>query len=204
MKSLGTLLFSAALFAVYPLFGSSPEAAVSPDETVITGKRLEMQNDGQRAYFVFSEAVRLEGNNLTVTCDLLELYSERLDEAEETFGELGRIRLIVASGNVLIEQEGRTARAERAEVRPLEDKIVLTGNPVVTDAQGTVSGAKMTFFRGQQQGAIVESGEAGPVRVRLPMLPDLGYSPQQAPPPPQPPPPPAEEIPPADDAGPAQ
>ena len=42
------------------------------------------------------------------------------------------------------------------------------------DAQGTVSGERMIFYRGERR-AMVESGPSGPARVVLPAIPDLGF-----------------------------
>ena len=155
------------------LFGQEVEPAPAP-QTVISSDRLEMQNDGQKAYFLFSDNVKLTGNNLIVTCDRLEVHSNRTGDFNANIGKLGSIQQILAIGNVSISQEGRTAQAGRAEVLPAEDKIVLTENPTVTDTQGRVSGGSITFYRGDRR-AVVESGSTGPARVILPAMPNLGF-----------------------------
>lgn len=154
-------------------FGQDAKSA-PPPQTVISSDRLEMETVGEKAFFLFSDNVKLTGNNLIVTCDRLEVHSDRTGDMDANFGKLGSIKQIVAIGNVSISQEGRTARAGRVEVIPAEDKIVLTENPIVTDAQGTVSGERMFFYRGDRR-AVVESGPGGPARVVLPAIPDLGF-----------------------------
>ena len=154
-------------------FGQEAESA-PPPQTVISSDRLEMETVGEKAFFLFSDHVKLTGNNLIVTCDRLEIHSDRTGDLEANFGKLSSIKQIIAIGNVSISQEGRTARAGRAEVIPAEDKIVLTENPIVTDAQGAVSGERMIFYRGDRR-AVVESGPGGPARVVLPAIPDLGF-----------------------------
>lgn len=165
------------LLLAWTLFGALGFAAAqngSPGiselkDTIVTSDHLELKNDGELAYFAFSDNVRLTGTNIEVTCDLLEIYAESKKGEEGELGGVGGLRQIVASGNVVISQEGRRATAGRAEVLPEEDKIVLTEDPVVTDPQGTVSGEKMTFFRGEQNGEIVKP------RVLLRALPDMGF-----------------------------
>jgi lipopolysaccharide transport protein LptA len=165
------LAFSLALAPLS--FGQDAESE-TPPQTVISSDRLEMENEGEKAFFLFSDHVKLTGNNLIVTCDRLEVHSDRTGDLDANFGKLGSIKQIVAIGNVSISQEGRTARAGRVEVIPAEDKIVLTENPTVIDAQGSVSGERMVFLRGERR-AVVESGTSGPARVVLPAIPDLGF-----------------------------
>jgi lipopolysaccharide transport protein LptA len=172
-----TALLSLLLAATASLgHAAVTEIAAVPGEppTVITSAKLEMDNDGNHAWFVFSGEVRLTGNNLVMTCDRLEIRASRVADLDAPIGQLGRIRRIIATGNVIIEQEGRRATAGRAEVLPLEDRIVVTENPVLTDNQGTVSGERMVFLRGERR-AIVEGGASGPARVTLPTLPNLGF-----------------------------
>lgn len=156
-----------------PLLADEPSAK-APPETVISSDRLEMKNDGDKSFFLFSDNVKLTGNNLIVTCDRLEVHADRTGDLDDNIGQLGGIQQILAIGNVSISQEGRVARAGRAEVLPAEDKIVLTENPIVMDEQGSVSGESMTFYRGERR-AVVASGTSGPARVVLPAIPDLGF-----------------------------
>jgi lipopolysaccharide transport protein LptA len=170
-----TQIIVPALLLVLPAFSFGQDAeSAQPPQTVISSDRLEMETVGEKAFFLFSDNVKLTGNNLIVTCDRLEVHSDRTGDLDANFGKLSSIRQIVALGNVSISQEGRTARAGRVTVIPVEDKIVLTENPIVTDAQGSVSGERMIFYRGDRR-AVVESGSGGPARVVLPAIPDLGF-----------------------------
>jgi len=174
-KTLKTALAASLIGFFLPLVvGAVDDGDSLPPETVISSDRLEMDNDGDKSFFLFSDNVKLTGNNLIVTCDRLEIHADRTGDLDANIGQIGGIRQILAIGNVSISQEGRVARAGRAEVLPLEDKIVLTENPIVTDTQGTVSGERMTFYRGDRR-AVIESGASGPARVTLPAIPDLGF-----------------------------
>lgn len=174
MKSMLKLAFAATLAGFsLPLLADEPSEKAAP-ETVISSDRLEMKNDGDKSFFLFSDNVKMTGNNLMVTCDRLEVHADRTGDLDDNIGQLGGIQQILAIGNVSISQEGRVARAGRAEVLPGEDKIVLTENPIVMDEQGSVSGESMTFYRGERR-AVVASGASGPARVVLPAIPDLGF-----------------------------
>lgn len=153
---------------------NAPERA---PQTVIDSDRVEMVTADGETRFLFTDNVVVTGNNLTVQCDRLEVFSAR-NEGEREGGrdsvtEIGSIQLILATGNVRIEQEGREATAGRAELFPVEGKIVLTENPVIRNEQGTVSGERITLNQGEGR-ALVERGEDQPARIVLPSLPDLG------------------------------
>ena len=75
-------------------------------------------------------------------------------------------------------QGDREAVCARAEVRPREDSITLTGNPVVTDrGNGTMAtGDPLIMMRKERR------VRGTNVRITAPPLKDLGYD-QKSPPP---------------------
>ncbi|MBL4576101.1 MAG: hypothetical protein JKY51_08395 [Opitutaceae bacterium] len=167
-------------FSILPLLAVTSLRAKTdiPDaqQTVISSDRLEMNNDGKSAIFHFTGNIRLTGTNLVVTCDFLEIQTERNDNPDSSTQKLGSIRSIIATGHVTIGQKGRTATAGKAEVYPNEDKIVLTKRPKVTDNQGNViTGGKLTLFRGIGK-ILVESDLNNRVRASSSSLPDLGFN----------------------------
>ena len=117
MKSPRIIILALSIAFPSLTLAQDSESAPSP-QTVISSDRLEMENDGEKAFFLFSDNVKLTGNNLIVTCDRLEVHSNRTGDLDANFGKLGSIKQIVAVGNVSISQEGRTARAGRVEVIP--------------------------------------------------------------------------------------
>lgn len=171
---------SAALVTVLSTARAQP-ASAELQPTIITSNAAQLSVDGTEAYTVFRDNVHLTGTNLEVTCDLLEVFGEELPDegrAPGRFGEL-QTRRLVATGNVVIKQIGREATADRVEVLPLEDLIILTGDPVrVKDAQGTIDGEEIRFFRGERRIEITKP------RGTFRSLPDMGFDPNTAPPPP--------------------
>lgn len=145
--------------------------ATNPQPTIITSERAELRNTGVDAYTLFEENVHLTGTNLEVTCDKLEVFGEQTDDPTKQAGALGKIRprRILATGKVVVLQAGRKATAESLEILPQEDKIILSGDPVVTDTQGTVSGERITYLRGDQRAYIDRP------RVEMRSLPNLGF-----------------------------
>jgi lipopolysaccharide transport protein LptA len=164
---------AAASSAAPPAEGLSAEER-SP-ATVIESDSMEMVTTDEETRFVFSNNVRVTGNNLTVHCDRLEVLSARHDNDRDAAPELGRIQTIFALGNVRIQQETRLATAGRAELFPQEGKIVLLDSPMIIDDQGRVSGERITLYQGESR-AVVDSGEGRPARIILPSLPDLDAS----------------------------
>jgi lipopolysaccharide export system protein LptA len=131
--------------------------------------------------FTFREGVTVTATNMKLTCDHLEVIARRSGDPAATFGKQENFKSLVAVGNVRIEQSDREATCERAEVFPGDDKVVLTGNPVVRsmDGQYQASGPKMVLHRGERRAQIIaEAGERP--RISLPPLKDLGYEKEKA------------------------
>jgi lipopolysaccharide transport protein LptA len=61
--------------------------------------------------------------------------------------------------------------SDHAEFTAADDKVVLTGNPRVQSPDGTVTGKKVTFWRGQSK-MDVESDVTETNRTRLIIYPD--------------------------------
>ncbi len=157
-----------------------PSGAGRMEETVIVSDSLVMRSGRKRNYFYFENEVLVEGANLVVKCDRLEIVALReaaLDQSDAKIGEFGTIQRITASGNVVILQAGRRAEAGRAEVLPGEGKVVLTDSPRVVDGQGEVRGWRITLLKDEKRAVVESDPDGGGQRstVRLSKLPDLGF-----------------------------
>lgn len=165
-------------------FGNAEESAASRvregPKTVIQSRSLEMRSSEVQNYFLFRDEVRVEGTNLLVTCNLLEVVAlrEEVDgDPDATIGQFGAIESIVAIGNVEIRQSERRAQAGRAQVLPHEGQVILTEGPRVYDGQGEVSGWKITLLRDEQRALVETDPDRAEDRVTIVLseLPDLGY-----------------------------
>lgn len=130
--------FIAPLIAAVLAFASAiaQDDEKPPVATEIESVRLQVQNDGDNAYFHFSESVVLTATNMIVECDSLEVFATREAQEQSNIGKFSAIQEIIASGNVKIVQEERTATCQKAVVQPNQERIVLSGNPVVVQPGG--------------------------------------------------------------------
>lgn len=173
-----------ALILLVLALAASPAAlaaAAPAPPTDITSDSLEMHSSDTHTYSTFTRNVAVSGNNIRITCDRLEVVSTRIGDKTDTVGRQAQFESLLATGHVRIVQGDREATCGRAEVRPQEDKIVLTEGPVVTDhGNGSVlAGESITMFRNQRK-VLVEH----PHGV-LPPVKDLGFDKNE--PAPQPP-----------------
>ena len=150
-------------------FAQEESGDVLPN-TVFTGDYLEMVSGDTISEFHLLGNVTVTGTNLNMTSDELHITAVKKGDKDATVTAMGKIMNIIAIGSVKIIQEGRTAEAGRADFYPEEKKVLLTINPVVTDAQGTISGDEIEWFHGQRRAQV-----RGNTVVTLSVMPDLGY-----------------------------
>lgn len=158
--------------------GQAPAATAAspPVPTVIESGSAEMVSTEKETIFTFRNGVTVTATNMKLTCDHLEVIALRSGDPTATFGKQEDFKSLVAIGGVRIVQSDREATCERAEVFPGEDKVVLTGNPVVRsmDGQYQATGPKMVLHRGERRAQILSEAGERP-RISLPPLKDLGY-----------------------------
>lgn len=149
-------------------------------QTQIESVRLRVQNDGEKAYFHFIDAVVLNATNMYIECDSLEVFAIREAENQETIGKFGAIQEIIATGNVRIVQEERTAKCDKAIVQPNKERIVLSGAPaIVEQTGGTITSDEIILNRAN--GRITFDGTTKrKIRLLGPAIGDLGFEQKQA------------------------
>ncbi|MBD5778017.1 hypothetical protein IEN85_00725 [Pelagicoccus sp. NFK12] len=176
MRNRTPITLLAAGFLAVSVFAQSEEK--KPVATEIESVRLQVQNDGEKAYFHFSDAVKLTATNMVVECDSLEVFATREAEEQSAIGKFSAIKEIVATGNVRIVQEERTATCQKAIVKPNEERIILTGNPVVVQPGGRIvtynPEDEILLDRGNGRISIITKG---PRKLRLTSsaIGDLGF-----------------------------
>lgn len=145
-----------------------------PQPTVIESAGPgEMVSTDEETTITFRDRVVVTGTNIRLSCDYLEVVVQRKGDPSATIGKVDKFRSLLATGNVRIVQGDREAVCGRAEVKPDEDKIVLSESPVVAfHGDGSrLAGSRITMFRGDRR-VIVQD----PVST-LPPLKDLGFDP---------------------------
>lgn len=145
-------------------------------ETIVLADTIIMRELPGENRFLFQGKVEVMSGALQVRAGKMTIVStpgdpgESVPEASEF--QVGEVASIVAEDNVEIEQSGQLATGERATFYPDEQRAVLTGEPRVTNGDALVSGHSMEL---KPRHAIIRGEAGGPVTVRLPQLPDLGY-----------------------------
>jgi len=160
-----------------------PPAARAADEpaatdTVIESRSCEITSSDTQTLSVFTGNVTVTGNSIRITCDRLDVVSLRSGRSQDTIGKQDRFKSLVATGKVRIVQGDREATCEHAEVLPGEDRITLTGRPMVIDHgnNSTATGEPLILYRGQRR---IDGTD---VRIVLPPLRNLGFDRNQPPP----------------------
>jgi lipopolysaccharide export system protein LptA len=126
---------------------------VTPQNTVIESESFDWRSSDTETTSVFTGRVVVTATNLRLTCDRLEIVALRSGDPAATIGKVEAFKSLVATGNVRIIQGDREAACGRAEVLPGDDKILLTGSPVVVDhsVNWTWTGDELEMLRGERQ-----------------------------------------------------
>lgn len=171
----------AAVFAGARADPAAPAARASANApaqpTVIESRSLEMRSTDKETIAIFDQNVVVTGTNLRLTCDHLEVVASRIGNTTDTVAKLDQFKSLVATGRVRIVQGDREVTCGRAEVLPLEEKIVLTESPVVIDHSGpyTERGTRIILLRGQRRVVVENSVFQGPPII------DLGFDRKEPP-----------------------
>lgn len=126
---------------------------VEPQSTTIDSEQFDWHSTDTETTAVFTGGVLVTGTNLKLTCDRLEIVATRKGDPKAAIGKIEDFKSFVATGNVRIIQGDREAACGRAEVLPGDDKIILTGQPVVVDhtVNWTWTGDELEMLKGERQ-----------------------------------------------------
>src|SRR6478609_9073988 len=149
--------------------------------TVIDCEQFDMRSIDADTIMVFTGKVVAVSTNQKLTCDRLEVVALRKGDPKATIGKVDSFKSFIATGNVHIVQGDREAACGKAEVLPGDDKVVLTGQPVIVDhtVNWTWTGDELEMLRGERQ---IRGKNA---RFTGPPMKDLGVDKLKAPPAPE-------------------
>ena len=121
--------------------------------TVIETDQFDWRSTDTETTSVFTGNVRVTSTNQKLTCDRLEIVALRKGDPAATIGKINNLKSMIATGNVHIVQGDREAACGRAEVLPGDNKVVLTGQPVVVDhsVNWTWTGDELEMLSGERQ-----------------------------------------------------
>jgi len=133
------------------------------ETTVIKSKTLEV-NDKLKV-ITFTGDVNAKKGGFILDCQKMLVYYESSSADEKTGDVETKINKIIATGQVKINRtQGGMATAEKAVYYQQDEKMVLTGNPVVKQGGDFVEGDRIVLFLKENR-SVVESLENKKVKA---------------------------------------
>lgn len=114
---------------------------------VVTAARMEADELGNTVTFIGEVVLKKEA--MTLTSDHLVVFYDPASKG---------VREIEALGNVVVLKEGRVATANKAIYYSEDEKIVLTGEPRISENENQLGGERITLFMRDDR-SIVEGGK---------------------------------------------
>jgi lipopolysaccharide export system protein LptA len=152
-KILTLVCLSATLMAPLPVNAASDMQTRDRGPVKVTADQLEA--DDEKQTLVFS------GNAVAVQGDIT-VYADRL--TVEYSGAKRELQKVIAEGHVRIIQGTRVATGGKAILYQIDERIVLTESPKVTDGDDYVQGDEITIFLNDKR-SVVTSGQGGRVNA---------------------------------------
>ncbi|MGD8229806.1 MAG: lipopolysaccharide transport periplasmic protein LptA [Desulfobacteraceae bacterium] len=146
--------------------GLQEDAKRAGAETIVI-KSESLELDNQKRTVVFSGQVDAKREDMTINCEKMTVYYVDQSAEKESGKTDVRIDKIVATGSVKISRpDGALAMSEKAVYYENEEKVVLTGRPVVKQGNDFVEGSRITLYLKEER-SIVEGSEKEKVRAVL-------------------------------------
>ncbi|MDE1170715.1 MAG: LptA/OstA family protein [Verrucomicrobium sp.] len=125
----------------------APAPAPAPDgSTVVTSDLFRL--DQTKHEGVFTGNVLVTSKDFRMTTRELTVYFATATEKAGAGGQpASKVERLVARGDVQIQAGPRTATGAQADYTLADDKMVLTGNPQVTQNHDTITGTTITLYR---------------------------------------------------------
>ncbi len=114
---------------------------------VVTSARMEADELGNTVTFIGEVVLKKEA--MTLTSDHLVVFYDPASKG---------VREIEALGNVVVLKEGRVATANKAIYYSEDEKVVLTGEPRISENENQLGGERITLFMRDDR-SIVEGGK---------------------------------------------
>lgn len=139
---------------------------VDTGSIIITSNTLEFDN--KRKIVIFTGEVDARRDDFTINCQKMHLYYN--DQPTKSAGgnkaELIIDRIIATGGVKITRPDGGLAMAEKAIYYEKDEKVVLTGKPIVQQGNNFVEGSRITLFLKEKR-SVVEGSEEKKVRAVL-------------------------------------
>jgi len=163
-------LFFATLLSLimwsYPAQSASSEnqAKEGAAKPIVINSTI-LEADNKKKTVTFTGDVDAQMDNFAVYCHKIVVYYEEAPEKNGSKETGTKIDKIVATGDVkIVRAEGGVATGKKAVYYQLDEKLVLTGNPVVKEKNNFVEGDRITLFLKEDR-SVVESLQDKKVRA---------------------------------------
>jgi lipopolysaccharide export system protein LptA len=134
-----------------------------PKPLIINSKALEVDN--KLKVVTFTGDVDAKVDEFSISCQKMLVSYENSPTQKNTGDIATRIDKIVATGDVrIVRAQGGIATAEKAVYYQRDEKMVLTGSPVVKRGDDFVQGDRITIFLRENR-SVVESSKDNKVRA---------------------------------------
>jgi lipopolysaccharide export system protein LptA len=168
MRGTFLIIFFGLLFAAT---GQTEESLQKGGQKAATGpiviKSQSLEVDNQKRIVVFTGQVDAKRGDMTINCEKMIVYYMDQSAHKESGKTDVRIDKIVASGKVKISRpDGALAMAEEGVYYESDEKVVLTGRPVVKQGDDFVEGSRITLYLKEKR-SVVEGSEKEKVRAVL-------------------------------------
>ncbi|MFZ5807411.1 MAG: LptA/OstA family protein [Verrucomicrobiota bacterium] len=112
----------------------APKPADNTQPTTITSDQFQLDLSGRKGTFLGK--VHVEGPNFQLTANEASVFLSAANKPEK----------FVATGDIKIQHGTRTATARQAEYDMSQQKITLTGEPIVMEKQNRVTGQTIIIY----------------------------------------------------------
>jgi lipopolysaccharide export system protein LptA len=164
------LIFLCCLFSTTLSFSADKSSNPLKQKSLKTDSPLHVASDRMEVSqtdktILFEGHVVVQQDDLTMTGNRLKVFGVAEKKGTDT-AMVDQIDRIEVEGDVRVTQRDRAATAEKAVYYHQQQKIILMGNPTVSQGQDKVQGRLITLFISDGK-SIVEGGEATPVQATL-------------------------------------
>ncbi len=164
------VVFFFVVFCLAVLFLSAGFQAIAAEKAVTKGagatiiNSLTLSVDHNSNVVTFSGEVRAENDEMVIECREMTVYYAEAPEGG-TADTSYHVDKIVSTGDLTITRAlGGVATAETAVYHQDEEKMVLTGNPVVRQGKDYVQGDRIIFYIKENR-SVAESSAGGKVKA---------------------------------------
>ena len=149
------VLGACTLFALSAANASEASVSAPENELRVQADKLVSMRDAN--YIQFIGNVDVSVAETRIQSEKLKVYFHQMPSGKQEVSG-SNVQKIVATGNVRIEMENRTATCQQAVYRTRTQILVLTGGAVKIKSEGNlISGSKITFHR--KSGEIIVDGD---------------------------------------------